>query len=109
MYKGVKKMILKNICYSKIFNKAFNLKYVKIMPLYCIRRSSELRIRTKTKYDKNNVFELVSYDNGSSLYPYIEIIHQNNLKIKMRVIPVNKNTIQPKCGYIGELEINKLK
>jgi hypothetical protein len=112
MKKFLKKLIVKNICYSKIFNKAFNLKYVKIMPLYIVLEghlNNELRIRTKTKYDKNNVFELVSYDNGSSLYPYIEIIHQNNLKIKMRVIPVNKNTIQPKCGYIGELEINKLK
>jgi len=81
------------------------------MPLYIVLEGhlDKLTIRSMEKHDKNNVFELVSYDNGSSLHPYIEIIHKDNLKIKMRVIPLNKNTIQPKCGYLGKLEINKLK
>ena len=58
MYNGVKKLIVKNICYSKIFNKAFNLKYVKIMPLDIVLEghlNNKLTIRTKTKYDEINV------------------------------------------------------
>ena len=82
------------------------------MPVYVViygHLDGSLKIRTKRKDDKRNIFELVSDNDGYNLYPYVTIIHPNNFRIKMRVVPVDKNTIQPKCGYIGELEINNFK
>ena len=88
------------------------MKINKKMPVYVViygHLDGSIKIRSKRKDDKINIFELVSDNYGYNLYPYINIIHQNNCKIKMRVVPVDKNTIQPVCHYLGELQINNLK
>jgi hypothetical protein len=82
------------------------------MPVYIViygHLDGSIKIRSKRKDDKKNIFELVRDNDGYNLYPYVNIIHQNNCKIKMRVVPVDKNTIQPVSHYLGELQINNLK
>lgn len=82
------------------------------MPVYVViygHLDGSLKIRSKRKDDISNIFELVSDNNEYNLYPYVTIIHPNNFKIKMRVVPVDKNTIKPVCHYLGELQINNLK
>lgn len=82
------------------------------MPVHVViygHLDGSIKIRSKRKDDKTNIFELVSDNDGYNLYPYINIIHPNNFRIKMRVVPIDKTTIQPVCHYLGELQINNLK